>query len=156
MPSLLELQERFAATLESRGPAASPGHGIYREAIGANYRRALAATYRAVRTIVGARAFDAAVDGYGAAHPPLSGDLNLYGGDFAAFLEGHATAASCPWLADLARVEWAVDEAARSADATMTPAEVVAALSILEDEAVEDARLVLHPSCRLLESTYNV
>lgn len=142
MPSLLERQERLAAALESADAATEAGVEVYRRAIAANYRRALAATYPVVRELLGRAAFEEAVDAFVRAHPPVSGDLNVYGAEFGALL--------APVLADMARLEWAVDEAARSADVDATPAEVIAALTVLPEEAIEHVRLRLHPSCRLV------
>ena len=152
MPSLLELQERFAAALHA--PSRSPGIDVYRHAIDANYRRALGATYRVVRAILGNDAFEAAVDAFVAAHPPMSGDLNVYGGEFATFVERHHT--SQPHLSDIARLEWAFDESSRAAEAQATPQEIVAALTLLGEEAVGDARLTLHPSCRFVATRFAV
>jgi len=53
---------------------------------------------------------------------------------------------------DMARLEWAIDESARAADVESTPAGVIAALTVLEDEAISDVVLELHPSCRLFSA----
>lgn len=146
MPSLLELQERFAASLQAI--PRSPGMDAYRQSIDANYRRALGASYPVVREIIGHDAFDTAVDAFVAAHPPTSGDLNVYGAGFPAFLQHRHP--QQPHLADLARLEWAFDESSRAPESQATPQEVAAALTLLGEEAVGETRLALHPSCRLV------
>ena len=151
MPSLLELQERFAAALESGDGSSARGLDVYRHAVGANYRRALAATYPLVREWLGRATFDDAVDAFVAAHPPASGDLNVYGDGFASFLEHHVPGRDD--ARDMARLEWAIDESSRAADVESTAADVVAALTVLEDEAVGQVGLALHPSCRLVRTT---
>lgn len=150
MASLLELQERFAAELESEKAASARGVDVYRRAIAANYRRALAATYPVVRDLLGAAAFEEAVDAFVAAHPPVSGDLNVYGGGFPDFLERHAPGRSD--ARDMARLEWAIDESARAGDTGSAPAGVVAALAALGEDAAAQARLSVHPSCRLVST----
>jgi len=150
MRSLLELQERFAASLEPGGATRAPGIDVYRHAIGANYRRALAATYPVVRELLGPAAFDEAVDAFVPAHPPTSGDLNVYGDAFARFLEQHAP--NRPDARDMARLEWAIDESARAADGACTPAQIVAGFTLLEEDAVAQVTVHLHPSCRLLRT----
>ncbi|HZZ91739.1 MAG TPA: DNA-binding domain-containing protein [Usitatibacter sp.] len=155
MPSLRELQLRFAHAVTAPRAPADPRLGIYRHNIASNLRNALGATYRATRAVMGADSFEAAADAYARRSPPGSGDLNLYGDGFAAFLEGDARAARLDFIPDLARLEWAFDEAARSAECDATPAEVLEALA----RAAAAARpfgLALHPSCTLLVSRYRV
>ena len=86
MPSLSELQRRFAAAVLD--PAREPDErmAVYRHTIFANYRNALGATYRVVRELTGKPFFDTAVDAFVVAHPSTGGDLNVYGDAFPAFL----------------------------------------------------------------------
>jgi hypothetical protein len=84
---------------------------IYRRTVFANYRNALAATYPVVKRLVGAPFFNTAVDSYVHAHPSASGDLNVYGDAFGDFLAAYPHAANLPYLPDVARLEWAIDEA---------------------------------------------
>jgi hypothetical protein len=153
VPALRELQLRFAHALTQPRAPADPRIAIYRHNIEANLRNALAATYRVTRRVLGEAAFDAAADGFARASPPHCADLNVYGGEFAAFLEarpsGHA------WLPDLARLEWALDEATRAADAPFDPASMLGALARAAEDAPR-ACLALHPSCRFLESSHAV
>ena len=83
MPSLRELQQRFAAAvLGADGTASTLADGrpradrigIYRRTIRTNYRNALGATYPVVRRVIGAPRFEAAVDAYVEACPSRSGD----------------------------------------------------------------------------------
>lgn len=167
MPSLRELQLGFAeALLADEGappPFASvpPEHAVeriavYRRALFANYRNALGATYPVVARLVGAPFFAAAVDAFVRAHPSTSGDLNVYGDAFPAFLRRYPPAAPLPYLADVARLEWAQDEANRAGESDATPDDVLAALVALAPEALPAARLALAPSCRLVSSAYPV
>jgi hypothetical protein len=167
MPSLRELQRQFAATILAGDGAAPPfatvpaeraaeRAAVYRRAHFANYRNALGATYPVVRKLVGAPFFRAAVDAFVRAHPSRSGDLNVYGDAFGDFLATYAPAAQLPYLADVARLEWAQDEANRAADATAGPDAVLAALAGLAPERLPNARLALAPSYRLVASPHPV
>ena len=162
MPSLRDLQLRFAATLSG---SASAGSNItlnderlaaYRANARANYRNALAATYPVVKRLTGAPFFNTAVDEFVAAHPPVSGDLNVYGEHLAGFLQRYTPAATLPYLPDVARLEWAIDEANRAADVPRVPDAVLAALAMVAPERLPNARLVLNVSCRLVASAFPI
>jgi len=153
-PSLHELQRRFAAALldeHSEG-----GLAVYRNTVFTNYHNALAATFRVVRELTGIAFFDAAVDAFVLAHPSTGGDLNVYGGAFAEFLAGYEHAKDLPYLPDVARLEWALDEASRAADSGSSPARLRAALAAVAPAAVVRVRFALDPSCRLLHSAHPV
>jgi hypothetical protein len=167
MPSLRELQIGFAAALfddaGGRPPFATVPDAraiermaVYRRALFANYRNALGASFPVVSKLVGAPFFHTAVDAFVRARPPTSGDLNVYGDAFAAFLESYPHAAGLPYLADVARLEWAQDEANRAADADDSSERVLAALAAVPPERLPATRLVLAPSCRLVASRFPV
>lgn len=167
MPSLLELQQAFAeAVLADDGappafatlPAerASERFAIYRRAIFANYRSALGATYPVVKKLVGTLFFDTAVDAFVRTHPSRSGDLNVYGGKFGDHLQDYAPATGLPYLPDVARLEWAVDEVNRAEDGAVAPSAVLAALSRVAPERLPGLRLALAPACRIVASPYPV
>lgn len=186
MPSLRELQQAFAeAVLAPDGTApgfaiavsvgagdgagapadaatiSPPAHaadriGIYRNAMRANYRNALRASFPVILRLVGEPFVHAAVDAFVRAHPSASGDLNLYGDAFGEFLAGYPHAAGLPYLADVARLEWAVDEAQRAADVSFMPDQVLAAMAATAPERLPSLRLRLDPSCRLVASEYPV
>jgi hypothetical protein len=153
MPSLHELQSRFAAALADEADARI---AVYRGTVTANYRGVLGATYRVVQQLVGAPFFNVAVDTYVRAHPSAGGDLNVYGDRFGEFLASYPHATEFAYLADVAQLEWAVDEAHRAADALGGPEEILAALAIVPAEDVAAQRFVLDPSCRFVTSPYPV
>lgn len=160
--SLLDLQRRFARSLMDRdahSPAATalPSHArlaVYRNTVRANYRNALCATYPVVRALVGTPFFHAAVDAFAAAHPSRSGDLNEYGDAFSDFLHSYPHAAALPYLADVARLEWAIDEAHRASDLPSTPDTLFAALAAVPQAEFPRLRFDLDPSCRLVHADY--
>ena len=149
-PSLPELFRRFAASLLAEA-GADPRIGVYRNTVFGNYRNALAATYRVVRDLTGAPFFDTAVEAFARAHPSSGGDLNVYGGTFPDFLASYPHAAGLAYLPDVARLEWALDEASRAFDTSGTSQATIAALAALPGDEVVRQRFVLDPSLRLLQ-----
>jgi len=167
MPSLRELQQSFAGALFAADGAA-PSFGIvapadpaeriaiYRTAMFANYRKALGATYAVVRRLVGTPFFNAAVDGFVRAQASTSGDLNVYGDEFGSFLAAYPHARDLPYLPDVARLEWAIDEAQRAADSARAPEAVLAAVAAVPPEQLASVRLRFGPSCRLVASVFPI
>jgi len=166
MPSLRELQRGFsAATLFGDGPAAAglaivaggldpqTRLAIYRNNILGNYRKVLAATFPVVRRLVGQAFFDAATDQFVRGHPSRHGDVNRYGGDYATFLASYPPAGRLGYLTDVARLEWAIDQASIAADAAPLD---VSALAAVAPEGLGELRFHLHPSARLIASPYPV
>jgi hypothetical protein len=167
MPSLRDLQQQFADAVlatpraSTEFIAGSPSIAgerlqVYRRTILANYRNALAATYPVVKRLVGAARFQSAVDSYVVAHRSTSGDLNIYGDRFGDFLERHPSFAELIYLGDVARLEWAIDEAHRAPDATRDPERVLAALAAAPAERLPAVRVHLDPSCRFVSSRFPI
>jgi hypothetical protein len=165
MPSLHDIQRAFsAAVFEDTAVVASLGIvagglkpeariRIYRANVLGNYRKALAATYPVIRRLVGAPFFDAACDHYVRGHPSTRGDINRYGADFAQFLGSYTPSLDLKYLPDVARLEWAIDQANIARDAapfdTMALAGVPAGLR-------GELRFVLHPSAQLIASIFPI
>lgn len=162
MHSLADLQARFARDLAHREAVALPGGSgaagidVYRNTIRANYRNALRATYPVVCALTALPFFHAAVDAFTEVHPSRGGDLNVYGDAFADFLAVYPHARDVPYLPDVARLEWAIDEACRAADDFAAPAALLAALTATPASQLGRQRFVLDASCRLLRSDYPV
>ena len=91
---------------------------IYRHNVYTNLRGALKDIYPVILAIVGEAFFHHAADQFVAAHPSRSGDLNQFGGEWAAFLGSYAHAAELAYLPDVARLEWAWHRAFHAGDAT--------------------------------------
>jgi hypothetical protein len=156
LPSLRELQTQFAAALLADTGGPGERIAIYRNTVAANYRNALGATYRVVVQLVGKPFFDAAVDAYVETHPSTGGDLNVYGDRFGDFLASYPHARDLPYLPDVARLEWAVDEAHRAADSDSAPAQVLAELAAVPASEVASLRFALDASCRFIGSDHPV
>jgi hypothetical protein len=106
-----------------------------------------------VRRLVGDAFFDTAAEAYALRHPSRSGDLNAFGERFAFFLEAYAPAAALDYLADVARLEWALHECGDAADA---PPFDFATLGQVPLDRQGGVRLRLSPSLRLLKSAHPV
>jgi hypothetical protein len=165
MPSLREQQSRFAAALLGRAEANPPAGlfsgldgperlSIYRNNVFSNYRNALGTSYPVVCRLVGRSFFDTAVDAFVMARPSTSGDLNVYGRDFGDYLAGYPYASNLPYLADVARLEWAIDEAQRAPDCDRAPREVLQALGAVDRDLLPSITIALDPSCRLVASSF--
>jgi Putative DNA-binding domain len=152
MLSLRELQTQFATALLDATGEPNERIAIYRNTVFANYRNALGATYPVVRQLVGVPFFNAAVDAYVLSVPSTGGDLNVYGDDFGDFLAAYPHAQDLAYLPDVARLEWAVDEASRAADLGGTSGALLAALATVPTERITAQRFELDPSCRLLSA----
>ncbi len=166
MRSLSELQRGFAAATIFGDRAALSGLGIvggrlgaaarlaiYRNNVLANYRKALAATFPVVQALVGPGFFGATIDAFVRAYPSRRGDVNRYGGDLARFLATYPPARDLPYLPDVARLEWAIDQAAIAADAGALDLDSLAAVPASKLGLL---RFTLHPSARLVVSAYPI
>jgi hypothetical protein len=167
MPSLRDLQQHFADAVLAPPGASTPFAAgdplvaaerlnIYRRTILANYRNALAATYPVVKRLIGGTLFQTAVDAYVIAHRSTCGDLNVYGDRFGDFVEQLGPTRGLIYLGDVARLEWAIDEAHRTRDAERNPEALLARLASEPPERLPALRLELDPSCRLVVSRYPI
>jgi hypothetical protein len=100
------------------GPPARRQAGLqaYQANAAATARRALAAAYPTVEQGLGDAPFAALAQALWQAAPPQRGDLAAWGDALPAFIEGDDQLAGEPYLADLARLDWAVHLAHRAAD----------------------------------------
>lgn len=165
MPSLRDLQMQLVANLLDPRAASVAPHiaetaipapervGFYRNNVMSNFRETLRAVHPVIERLVGTHFFDRTADAYLRAHPSASGDLNLFSEHFADFVEAWAPAGGLPYLADVARLEWCIEQSFHSADrATLT----VQDLAAVPAECQEKLRFELHPSCHLLASTWPI
>ena len=166
MRSLHDIQRAFsaAAVFGDTGAVASLGVvagglkpeariDIYRANVLGNYRRALAATYPVIKRLVGAPFFDAASDNFVRGYPSTRGDINRYGAEFSAFLGTYPPARELKYLPDVARLEWAIDQASIAGDASAFD---LAALATVPAELHGELRFSLHPSAQLIVSTFPI
>jgi hypothetical protein len=148
-----------AATLTSdrfEGPASiavADRLAVYRNNSRQFFRTALTLTYPVLQRRVGEDFFRQLAAEYRVAHPSRSGDLHWVGAEFPAWLAVRLHETEYAWLADLAQLEWACEEAA--AAATEAPV-TLQRLAAVPPEAVDGVRVRLQPSLRLVASRWPV
>ena len=111
--------------------------------------KALRLTYPAVHRFVGAEFFEGAAAPFIQQHPPRTAYFDLYGEEFAEFLQSFPPAATLVYLADVARLEWAVSCAIHAEDFEPLDLARLAALSPEEQARVS---FEPHPSVSLLRA----
>jgi hypothetical protein len=84
--------------------------------------RSLRAAYPVVAALVGGDSFATMACELWHRHPPVRGDLACWGDALPAFVDHNPQLADVPYLADVARVEWALHRAAGAPDAGADPA----------------------------------
>ena len=165
MSSLRELQTGFRAALlagDERGMAPDvlddglsvPARlAVYRHHVLTSLTAALEATFPVVCRLVDPRFFGWLADSSVRAQPPAGPCLFEYGADLAEFIAAFPACAQLPWLADVARLEWAMNAALHAPDAAPLEPE---ALRTLPPAALARLTLRLDPSVRLLASRWPV
>ncbi len=124
--ALPDLQAAFAAHVAGRDRAdlvaaivgdtipADARLRIYRHHVSHSLSAALAATFPTVQALVGEGFFLALAQGFVAQALPTRPMLAEYGADFPAFVAAHEPARGLPYLADIARLDWALNVAFHS------------------------------------------
>jgi hypothetical protein len=142
MPNLLELQlqlrravlggEAAALAAAIRGDGLDPAARlrIYRNHAFATLGAVLESTFPVVCRLVDKRFFEYAAREYLRGHPPHSRCLVAYGADFADFLAGFEPCMDLPYLADVARFEWALKMAAMVRQEAPLPIEGLAGVPL--------------------------
>jgi len=120
---------------------------VYRNNVLLSLRRVLEGTFPASRRLLGPERFGRLAHAFIRSAPPQRPQLMTWGAGFPAFLERSAEAAPVAYVADVARLEWAREEAYYAADAKPLSAQELAAIPIARYPAL---RFELHPSLRLV------
>ncbi|WP_019935137.1 DNA-binding domain-containing protein [Oceanimonas smirnovii] len=128
---------------------------VYRNNVRVSLTEALAAQFPVCRQLVGEDFFNAMTGCYIAQSLPASPLLTDYGHSLPEFIEGFAPAASVPYLADMARLELAVQAVLHAADARPLPPEQLQLL-LADPERLASHKLKLSPDCALLRSAFAV
>jgi hypothetical protein len=163
VPSLRELERDLRAALlgGDDGPARAavqgdgldPGArlGIYRHHVTTTLTAALQATFPVVCRLVDERFFAYAADRFIRDTPPSGPCLFEYGADFADFLAGFPPCHALSYLADVARLEWALQRALHAPEAAPLPMRAVEGVA---PEAAASLTFSLDASASWLASPY--
>jgi len=161
MSELARLQKAFAEALEGgdaplevfKTAEGMPLHlrfDVYRNNVFGAVARSMEGLYPVFYKLVGPDFFSQCVRDYLKTHPTQAGDLLNYGYDFGAFLQSYPPCANHLYLADVARVEAAWQQAYMAEEATPLDGQ---RLSEVPGEDMADLRFTLHPSCHFLLTT---
>jgi Putative DNA-binding domain len=161
--ALRDLQAAFAAHLAGAGRAdllavvtgdtipAAARLGIYRHHVFESLGTALAATFPTVRALVGADFFRRLTRDFIALSPPAQPVLAEYGVGLPAFIAGYEPAGGLPYLADTARLDWALNLAFHAPEGHRLAAADLSAIAI---ERLPSISLALSIGAALLRSRY--
>ncbi len=160
MNHLLALQQRFREalttntdTLADLVPDAARRLSIHRTTIEAGLNLTLSNVFPALRRVVGASTFALLASDFMRANPPRAPVLAAYGRDFPGFVARQPIGATLPYLHDLARLEWARQEAYLAADAAPLDA---ARLDLGDADALSALAFRAHPAMRLMTSSFPI
>jgi len=163
MQPLPELQSSFGRALRdpaaplppirAKGLDAARRLQVYRNNHAIALASALRAVYPVTERLVGEDFFTAAAGAYAKSNPSHSGNIQDYGGALPAFLGDYAPAASLPYLADVASLEWR-----RLQTAVAPPHQPMdlKALGEVPAERLPDVYFHHQPAARAFESRFPV
>ena len=165
MTTLADQQQALLDALFSRpGPQDTAGEGsapwfrgprglhAYRSNGHAQAERSLLATYPVLAQLLGDESFPLLARDFWHSHPPMLGDLAQWGDALAAFLAANAQLQDEPYLADVARVEWALHRCASAPDIPPDPA----SFALLAGTAPEALTLLLASGTAVVASSHPV
>lgn len=161
MRTLSDLQADFRVALLSGdsspledvlvGGAASRGFLVHQTNVLGSLVETIESTYPVVRRLLGAELFRTMALKFVRRHPPQKPHLSGYGGRFGDFLA--EAIHTMPYLADVARLEWARVEASFAPEAVALEGQ---SLQHVSPEQTWELKLILHPSVRLLGSQFPI
>lgn len=165
MPALRELQLQFAAAVFdepseaianqvlSNGLSSARRLRVYHHNIFASLSDALRAVFPVIEKLVGADFFGHVAHSYITAHPSHSGNLQLFGANFANYLTTFAGLEHLYYLGDVAHLEWRYHEVFHAASHAPLALDQLGAVAPADYDAL---RFTLHPAARLVASPYPI
>ena len=165
MPSLPELQRAFGEALLSGTSTALDPHvspngldaaarlRIYRNNAREGFLTALRAQYPVLARLVGEDYFRQLAQEYRERHPSPSGNLHHVGAALPQYLAARFAGGEYDYFADVARLEWAVQDAFVAADHAPLDR---GRLAQIDPARYADLSFALHPAARLVFSAYPV
>ncbi len=139
-----ELFETGAISLENR-------FSVYQNNVLKSLTDVVIATYPLIESLTGIEFLRGAARLYIQDNLPEKSNLNDYGGNFSTFIEGFEPAKNLPYLPDIARMEWAMNEAYYAPDDSALNMQE---LQNIAEEDFEHLTFSLRHSCRFIRSNY--
>lgn len=124
---------------------------VYRHHVAYSLGSALATTFATVHALVGEAFFRSMAHRFIGQTLPTQPVLAEYGAGFPAFVAGHEPAASLPYLADIARLDWALNVAFHSPASDRL---VAADLALIAAERLPSLSLAVPEGATLIGSSY--
>jgi hypothetical protein len=128
---------------------------IYRNNVAASLVGALTETFPVCFELVGEEFFGLMALEFIRAHPPKSPILAYYGDAFPDYIRHFPPAASVPYLADIASLEYRRVLAYHAADDTHASSEAIAS-ALADVDLVQSLRITLHSSVQIVSSPFAV
>lgn len=165
MHALHKLQQSFAADIWGEGLNRLDGvildgrfpaerlFQVYRNNFWIATEDALSGIYGVVKQLVGNQFFSVLVDHFLRNYPPRYGNILQLGRDLPVFLCDFKLTEGLPYLADIARLEWAYHQVFHAQDST--PFDTQSLTSIASDK-IPLLRFELSPSSRLIYSPHPI
>ncbi|HEY4162173.1 MAG TPA: DNA-binding domain-containing protein [Dongiaceae bacterium] len=165
MPRLSDIQRDFARALRSSASAPvtrnldiTPGAltparriAVYRNHHRISLATALAANFPTATRVIGAEPFQALATRFSTKCSPRDPRMENYGEEFPAFLDGEKRLSALPYIADVGRLDWALNRAERAEDAPIFGPQH---LEVFLEAGLGELKLKAHPSASLLSSPY--
>ncbi|MEN8236696.1 MAG: DNA-binding domain-containing protein [Pseudomonadota bacterium] len=164
MSSLAELQRTFHDCLRARDMekvepfvvstaeiTATERLAVYRGNVYVLLHEVLTETFARVQALVGKECFKALAYRFISEHPPQSGCLLEYGREFAGFVAQIPQLEDYPYLSDVARLEWLLNEAYYAEDA---PEGVSVNLQAVDAEQIPLLQVQFPPATYFLQSKF--
>ncbi len=146
-------EEPVAAEIEANGIDASERLEIYRNNVREGFIKALAIGFPVLERLVGVDYFRQLALDFLRAHPSRAGNLHHIGAPLSHFLQQRFAQTEYTYLADVAALEWAHQEALVAADAEPISAD---ALRDVDPARYGELCFELHPACALVRSDFPI
>ncbi|MBT6299451.1 MAG: DUF2063 domain-containing protein [Rhodobacteraceae bacterium] len=152
--AILSLQSPVPAGLTNGcGKVANRRFSVYRNNVMDSLIKALQTGFPVISKLLGEQNFKNIAGLFVRQHPPASPVINQYGDNFPAFLKDFKLLEHLPYLADTARLEFALRRSYHAADAkSVHPSEIDA----LSPEQLNAAELKMSPCAFLISSAWPI
>lgn len=126
---------------------------VYRHHVNHSLSAALAATFSTVHALVGEGFFRGLAQGFVAEALPMQPVLAEYGAGFPAFVAAYEPARALPYLADIARLDWALNVAFHTPEGLRL---AMADLAVIEPDRLPSLSIALPLGAALIGSHYPI
>jgi hypothetical protein len=149
---LAEQQNRLLAEIFSTDAATSRGLIAYRANSHATAEKALQAAYPVIMQLMGIENFNYLARDFWHHCPPVRGDLAQWGEELPEFLSASSQLTNTPYLADVAKLEWALHQCASAAN----PPHDRASFSLLTSHPPEQLHFTVAAGTKIITSQYPI